>query len=318
MPKITIYNGDANDVLSQLAKNTKEIIDLIITSPPYWNLIDYHEDGQLGFNMAFNTYLAKLQEVLVTCVQLLKKNKMLIINIGDVNDKYAHADNTTTSYMHSISSQITYFLTTKLNLLLFRDITWHKPNYTSPGIKGTNYMGKSYPRNILPYFDTEHILVFIKPDIDKTSYCPCKSLQNNVFDGIEHSTVGQWKSNLWSINKQQDSTIHPAAFPEDIPYRLIRLFSLEGETVLDPFMGRGTTLKMAACLKRNSIGIELNQMYIDNFIKKYISQPVNLHKLEPSCPYQYCNLTIKKNTVSSEHKTYDILPEYINQQKLGL
>lgn len=318
MSKITIYNGYANDILSKLAEKREEIIDLIITSPPYWNLIDYHQNGQLGFDMAFNAYIDELQQTLVSCVQLLKKNKMLIINIGDVNDKYAHTDATTTSYMHSISSHITYFLTTKLNLLFFRDITWHKPNYTSPGIRGANYMGKTYPRNILPYFDTEHILVFIKPDSTKTNYCPCKRLQNNVFDGIENSIVGQWKSNLWSINKQQDLSIHPAPFPEDIPYRLIRLFSLEGETVLDPFMGRGTTLKIAACLKRDSIGIELNPMYIDSFIKKYLCKSVDLHKLEPSCPYQYCKLTIKENTVYSEYRKLNILSEYIEQQNLDL
>lgn len=91
----------------------------------------------------------------------------------------------------------------------------------------------------------------------------------------------KWSSSLLEI-PYESSKDHPAIFPEEIPFRIIKSFSFSGETVLDPFMGRGTTLKIGAALNRNVIGFELSTKYIPYFRENYLKNPIELESFKCS------------------------------------
>lgn len=171
------------------------------------------------------------------------------------------------------------------SLYLFRHITWYKHNATKK-FKGATYNKYSFPRKLPPHFNTEHILIFYKNFSNTISKTKAKIHSKEFLDRIDNDFHHEFRSSIWSIptlnydKKVDDDSKHPAPFPEDIPFRLIKLFTFKDEIVLDPFMGKGTSLKMALLTGRNAIGYELNPSYIDIFLKKYIYSDIT------SCDYK--------------------------------
>ncbi len=230
-----------------------EEIDLIITSPPYWNIKDYGIPGQIGFGQSLHDYLKDLYCVWKECYRVLRKGRRFCLNIGDqfarsiIYGKYKvvpiHAE------FIAQCEQIGFDF--------MGSIIWQKKT-TMNTTGGANVMGSyPFPPNGIIEIDYEFINIFKKPGIGK-------KVKKEIREASKLSKE-EWKnyfSGHWYFGGAKQIG-HEAMFPEELPKRLIKMFSFTGETVLDPFMGSGTTLKMALQLKRNSIGYEINKEFLE-------------------------------------------------------
>ena len=277
-----------------------------MTSPPYWNLVNYDNENQLGYNHSYDEYITILKRCLDSFIRVLKDDRYLAINIGDViNTNYY--SNSKINIIQSIQADIINYLVSK-DLFLFRHITWYKPNSTI-STRGPSYGGYVFPRKLYPQLNTEHILVFYKNFSNTILKTDCKIRYNNILDRIPSELHPTLTSSLWEIptitsqkNSKSNNKVHPAPFPEDIPFRLIKLFTFKGETILDPFMGKGTSLKMALALERNAIGYELNKNYIDIFSNTYIHSEFESNDYYKISYYEYIKNNKSINTLNSKFK----------------
>lgn len=275
MSTLQIYNKNSTLGLTELSDKS---IDLICTSPPYWNLIDYKVENQLGYGQTYDKYLVDLYITFDSFLRVIKNNRMIVINVADIKNTVKFDNNEEIVTICSLQSDIINYFKNK-RIPLFRHIIWYKPNCPSKA-RGSSYKKNMLPRYIFPQYNIEHILVFFVPDMNKEHI----SAKDNIKiknNRINIKTATKWSSSLWEI-PYESSKEHPAIFPEEIPFRLIKLYSFSGETVLDPFMGRGTTLKIGAALNRNVIGYELNTDYISDFTNNYLKAPIELKSFEYS------------------------------------
>ncbi|OGU65924.1 MAG: DNA methylase N-4 [Ignavibacteria bacterium RBG_16_36_9] len=237
-----------------------ESIHLIITSPPYWQLKDYGSDNQLGFNESYESYINNLNLVWNECYRVLNKGCRLCINIGD---QFARAVYYGRYKVIPIRTEIIKFCETK-GFDYMGAIIWQKVT-TSNTTGGATIMGSfPYPRNGILKIDYEFILLFKKPGN------PPKP--NQEFKKKSAMTKDEWNTYFqghWNFSgARQDN--HLAMFPEELPKRLIKMFSFVADTVLDPFLGSGTTSLAAKTLDRNSVGYEINTEFIP-IIKEKLS-----------------------------------------------
>jgi len=238
------------------SRRMKEIINesihLIITSPPYWQLKDYGSDNQIGFNDNYESYINNLNLVWNECFRVLSKGCRLCINIGD---QFARAVYYGRYKVIPIRTEIIKFCET-IGFDYMGAVIWQKVTTTNT-TGGASIMGSfPYPRNGILKIDYEFILIFKKigdaPKVEKTIKEQSKLTQeewNKYF-------TGHWNFN----GAKQDK--HIAVFPEELPRRLIKMFSFVGDTVLDPFLGSGTTTLAAKNLGRNSVGYEINKEFL--------------------------------------------------------
>jgi site-specific DNA-methyltransferase (adenine-specific) len=227
-------------------------VELIITSPPYWQLKDYGTAEQIGFGDSYDHYIYQLNQVWLECFRVLHDGCRLCINVADtfttVNSFGRHK-------VMPIHAEIIHFCE-NVGLDFMGQIIWQKHANRHPS-GGAMIMGSyPYPRNGVAKFDYEYILLFKKPGDAPKPIPECK--EPAKMTGTEWNTyfTGQWSFNGTMQGK------HPAMFPEELPRRLIKMFSFPQETVLDPFAGSGTTAKVAKELGRNSISYEINTEYV--------------------------------------------------------
>lgn len=235
-----------------LSKIEDKSVQLIITSPPYWQLKDYGSENQIGFNDSYEEYINNLNLVWKECYRILSDGCRLCINIGD---QFARSVYYGRYKVIPIRTEIIRFCET-LGMDYMGAIIWQK-NTTMNTSGGGSVMGSfPYPRNGILKIDYEFILIFKKlgnapkpTKEQKEESVLSKEEWNTYFDS--HWTFGGAKQNE-----------HIAMFPEELPRRLIKMFSFVNETVFDPFAGSGTTLLAAKNLGRNSIGYEINKDFI--------------------------------------------------------
>ncbi|MFJ5717290.1 DNA-methyltransferase [Neobacillus sp. NPDC093127] len=263
---LTIYNKDSSR-MSEIKSGT---IDLIITSPPYWNLKDYEHPEQLGLNLSYKQYLYQLKKHFYECMRVLKEDAFICINVGDIRS--GRYKETGRPRLYSLQSDIINFFTEEMDFDLFQHFIWEKLG-VKKGAKSTiiygsvgkgGYKDFGFPPFLYTDLLTEHILVFRKPGNRKRDVID--RLKEQSLNLIPKEILKEWLHPIWKINSLKHIS-HKATFPDEIAIRLIRLFSLENETVLDPFSGTGTTLRNAIELGRNAIGYELNANYINELIK---------------------------------------------------
>ncbi|MBI3337078.1 MAG: thermonuclease family protein [Candidatus Staskawiczbacteria bacterium] len=243
-----IIISDSRD-MKELKDNS---IQLIITSPPYWQLKDYGSDNQIGFNDSYEKYINYLNLVWNECHRVLENGCRLCINIGD---QFARAVYYGRYKVIPIRTEIIKFCET-IGFDYMGSIIWQKTT-TMNTTGGATIMGSfPYPRNGIIKLDYEFILIFKKqsdgPKVDriiKEESKLTKEEWNQYFQG--HWNFG---------GARQDG--HIAVFPEELPRRLIKMFSFVGDTVLDPFLGSGTTSLVSKNLSRNSVGYEINQEFL--------------------------------------------------------
>jgi len=243
-----IINGDSRQMNCLADKS----IHLVITSPPYWQLKDYGTENQIGYHESYESYINNLNLVWKECHRVLHPGCKLCINIGD---QFARSVYYGRYKVIPIRTEIIKFCET-LGFDYMGAVIWQKVT-TCNTTGGATIMGSfPYPRNGILKLDYEFILLFKKQGV---SSAPTKEQK-------EHSiiTKDDWNtyfSGHWYFaGAKQDG--HIAMFPEELPARLIKMFSFSCETVLDPFLGSGTTALAARNLSRSSVGYEINSAFL--------------------------------------------------------
>ncbi|MDR0931519.1 MAG: site-specific DNA-methyltransferase [Victivallales bacterium] len=227
-------------------------VQLIITSPPYWQLKDYGAETQIGFNENYENYINNLNLVWQECYRVLADGCRLCVNIGD---QFARSVYYGRYKVIPIRTEIIRFCET-LGMDYMGAIIWQKST-TMNTTGGGAVMGSfPYPRNGILKIDYEFILIF-----KKSGYAPKPTIEQKSQSELTREEWNQYFASHWNFNgvKQLE---HLAMFPEELPKRLIKMFSFVGETVFDPFLGSGTTSLAAMNLGRNSIGYEINRKFL--------------------------------------------------------
>ncbi len=227
-------------------------IHLIVTSPPYWQLKDYGTEEQIGFNDSYEDYINNLNLVWQECYRVLHPGCRMIINIGD---QFARAVYYGRYKIIPIRTEIIKFCEI-IGFDYMGAIIWQKKT-TMNTTGGATVMGSyPFPRNGIVEIDYEFILIFKKPGKQ-----PVVSREIKEKSVISKEKWKEYFSGHWYFNgARQDN--HIAMFPVELPKRTIEMFTFVGDTVLDPFLGSGTTSLAALQTKRNSIGYEINKQFL--------------------------------------------------------
>lgn len=247
-------NGDSR----QMNLIPDKSVHLIITSPPYWQLKDYGTEDQIGFHDSYETYINNLNLVWKECYRILHDGCRMCINIGD---QFARSVYYGRYKVIPIRTEIIKFCET-LGMDYMGAVIWQKQT-TMNTTGGGAIMGSfPYPRNGILKMDYEFILIF-----KKLGNAPKPTFEQKQLSAMTKAEWNTYFSSHWTFGgARQDG--HIAVFPEELPARLIKMFSFVGETVFDPFMGSGTTALAARNLGRNSIGYEINPEFISYYKEK--------------------------------------------------
>lgn len=258
-------------------------VALTVTSPPYWNSIDY--DLHSGDNnqwyrtrqyregfQEYEEYLDFCKGVFTEVLRVTKPGGFCAVVIGTVLFKSKHYP-------------VPYDLTARLEEIgwdFHQDIIWHK---TTAGVKraGT-VIQKPYPGYYYPNIMTEYILIFRKPgeQIYRDSNNNREASQIPIDEVFKKETA----NNIWHIAPVPPGVInHPCPFPEEIPHRLISLYSYKGDIVLDPFLGSGQTSKVAISMGRRAAGYDTMKDYLE-LAEQRMSEPSKIRHLQLTAEFQ--------------------------------
>ena len=232
----SVIQGDSAEVLSRLPDNC---IDLVFTSPPYNFGLEY---GASADDYAWEDYFAELFAIFDECIRVLKPGGRIAVNVQPLFSDYIPSH-------HIISN---HFLQRKL--IWKGEILWEKNNYNC---KYTAWGSWKSPSSPYLKYTWEFIEVFCKASL---------KMQGQAADAdIDAEEFKSWVNARWSIAPERNMTRfgHPAMFPEELATRVIKLFSFRGATVLDPFLGAGTTAVSAKKHGRRYLGIDISQEYCE-------------------------------------------------------
>ena len=259
-------------------------VHIVVTSPPYWQLKDYGNSDQIGFDDSYEDYINNLNLVWNECYRVLDNGCRLCVNIGD---QFARSVYYGRYKVIPIRTEVIKFCET-IGFDYMGAIIWQKI-ITSNTTGGATVMGSyPYPRNGILKIDYEFILLFKKPGTPKKVSKHIKEKSKLTKEEWNKYFSGHWNFS----GEKQDK--HLAMFPVELPNRLIKMFSYVDDTVLDPFLGSGTTCLSAINLKRNSIGYEIN----DEFM------PIIKEKLAVSKPELFEGSLINFTSASKVVKDY--------------
>ena len=243
-----IINGDSR----QMNLLPDKSVHLVITSPPYWQLKDYGSEEQIGFNESYESYINNLNLVWQECHRVLHSGCRLCINIGD---QFARSVYYGRYKVIPIRTEIIKFCET-VGFDYMGAIIWQKVTTTNT-TGGATIMGSfPYPRNGILKLDYEFILIF-----KKLGSPPKPTPQQKKLSAMTKDEWNDYFSGHWNFAGVKQNG-HLAMFPEELPARLIKMFSFVGDTILDPFLGSGTSSLAARNLSRNSAGYEINTEFI--------------------------------------------------------
>jgi site-specific DNA-methyltransferase (adenine-specific) len=225
-------------------------IQLVVTSPPYFNApFDYKK-----LYKSYEHYLEMLRKVSKEMFRVLAEGRIVALNIDDMlvdGEKFPIIADATKIFLEAG--------------FRYRDkITWKKPDgYLRISRRSGVMLQHPYPMYFYPDNLLESIIIFQKGKFDYKSVS--EELKEKSKIDIKEFQDKDWYMTLWSMtnvlpNSELEKGI--AAYPDELPYRIIKLFSFVGDTVLDPFTGSGTTMKIARRLERNSVGIEMKKELI--------------------------------------------------------
>lgn len=246
-----VYPGDARsmDFLRP------ESVHLVACSPPYWTLKEYRRtEGQLGHIFDYETFVAELDRVWSHCYRALVPGGRLIIVVGDVclSRRRNKGRHTVVPLHASIQEHCR-----RLGFDNLQGIFWHKiANAAYEVENGSGFLGKPYEPNAVIKNDVEYILMQRKPGGYRSP-----SVATRVLSVISEENYQKWFRLAWDDLPGASTRDHPAPYPVELSERLIRMFSFAGDTVLDPFLGTGSTSVAAARCGRNSIGVEIDPHY---------------------------------------------------------
>lgn len=255
-----------------------ESVHLALTSPPYWTLKQYNpSDGQLGSVEDYDRFLAELDRVWSHCFRALVPGGRLICVVGDVclSRRKNNGRHTVVPLHASIQEHCRAIGYDNL-----APIIWHKiANATLEASgNGGGFLGKPYEPNAVIKNDIEFILMERKPGGYRSP-----GFLERAFSVIPDTLHKIWFRQIWTDVPGASTRNHPAPFPVELATRLIRMFSFVGDTVLDPFLGSGTTALAAWQTGRNSIGVEVDDAYLESAARRFRKQTNTLgrrHELE--------------------------------------
>jgi DNA modification methylase len=239
-------------------------VHLVLTSPPYWTLKQYNEsDGQLGSIEDYDSFLAELDRVWSHCFRALVPGGRLVCVVGDVclsrrKNKGRH----TVVPLHAAIQEHCR----RMGYDNLAPVIWHKianANLEASG-NGGGFLGKPYEPNAVIKNDIEFILMERKPGGYRSP-----GFLERAFSVIPDALHKVWFRQIWADIPGASTRSHPAPFPLELATRLIRMFSFVGDTVLDPFLGSGTTALAALQTGRNSIGVEIDEAYLKLAVRRF-------------------------------------------------
>jgi site-specific DNA-methyltransferase (adenine-specific) len=237
----------------RMTELNSESVHLVITSPPYWQLKDYGNGKQIGFDDSYEEYINNLNLVWNECHRVLHKGCRLCVNIGD---QFARSIYYGRYKIIPIRTEIIKFCET-VGFDYMGAIIWQKVT-TVNTTGGATIMGSyPYPRNGIIKLDYEFILIFKKYGTTPKVTKEVKEQSKMTKDEWNQYFYGHWNFPGEKQNK------HLAMFPEELPRRLIKMYSFVGDTIMDPFLGSGTTSLAAKKLNRNSVGYEINEDFLE-------------------------------------------------------
>jgi DNA modification methylase len=247
----TIHVSDSRD-LSMIQDDS---VHLVVTSPPYWNLKKYNDhDNQLGHINDYQQFLDQLDKVWEECYKKLVIGGRLVIVVGDVLLSRKEFGRHKVVPLHA-DIQVRC---EQIGFDNLAPIIWHKISNAKFEVEGNSkFLGKPYEPNGIIKNDIEYILMLRKNGgYRKPSY---DQRRLSIISEVEFN---KWYQQIWDFNGAS-TKVHPAPYPEELSNRIIRMFSFVTDTVLDPFLGSGTTMVSAIKNGRNCIGIEIDESYAE-------------------------------------------------------
>ena len=238
-------------------------VHLVVTSPPYWTLKDYREHpDQMGYIADYEEFLTELDRVWRVCFDALVPGGRLVCVVGDVClSRRKNAGVHTVVPLHASIQEHCR----ALGFSNLSPIIWHKianAVYEASG-NGGGFLGKPYEPNSVIKNDIEFILMERKPGGYRSP-----SVATRILSLIPAERHQVWFQQIWAGLTGASTRNHPAPYPVELAERLVRMFSFVGDTVLDPFMGTGTTTLAAAKWGRNSIGVEVDLHYFKMAVQR--------------------------------------------------
>ena len=245
-------------------------IHLVVTSPPYWTLKEYNDyPDQLGNIADYDAFMDELDKVWSHCFRALVPGGRVVCVIGDVC--LARRRNKGRHMVVPLHADISVRCR-RIGFDYLTPIFWHKIANASYEVEnGSSFLGKPYEPNAIIKNDVEYILMLRKPG----GYRKPTEAQRGL-SKLNKQEHAKWFRSYWSDIPGASTRDHPAPFPVDLAYRLVRMFSFVGDTVLDPFSGTFSTTLAAMKAQRNSIGNELDPEYFrvgEKRVRQQISQP---------------------------------------------
>lgn len=231
-------------------------VHLVLTSPPYWTLKQYRDHpGQMGHIAGYEEFLRELDRVWTQCFEALVPGGRLICVVGDVClSRRKNGGRHTVVPLHAGIQEHCR----QLGFDNLAPILWHKIANAAYEVEtgGGGFLGKPYEPNAVIKNDVEFILMERKPGGYRAPSLATRVL--SLLSEAEHRT---WFQQIWTGVTGASTRNHPAPYPVELAIRLIRMFSFVGDTVLDPFLGTGTTVLAAGRCGRNSVGFEVDPHY---------------------------------------------------------
>jgi len=253
IPSLSKQVLHVNDACTALQELPTKSVQLVVTSPPYWSIKDYDHADQIGCEESYEEYLRRLMEVWSACGRVLEPGCKMAINVGD---QFLRARDHGTYQIKPIHADIISQVSEMRGFIYLGGIIWHKIT-TTKTTGGCSWMGSIYyPRDGYVTYEHEYILLFKKQG---KARCPTGYAKER--SRLTKQQRSEWFRGTWRIPPVRQGK-HPAMFPVALPERLIRMFTFQGETVLDPFVGSGTTFEAAEAHGRNGIGVELNPAFV--------------------------------------------------------
>jgi modification methylase len=230
-------------------------VHLVVTSPPYWTLKRYHDhSAQLGAIAEYSQFLDELDQVWRECFRALAPGGRLCIVVGDVCLSRRKAGRHRVVPLHAD-------ITTRCVALGFDNLApifWYKiANIQTEMDRPGYFLGKPFEPNGIIKNDVEYILLLRKPGEYRHP-----TDEQRERSRIPKDVYARWYRQIWDDVGGASTREHPAPFPLEIADRLVRMFSFVDDTVLDPFLGTGTTTIAALDAGRNSVGVEIDPRYL--------------------------------------------------------
>ena len=252
-----LYREDA-----RVAKMQPGSVHLVVTSPPYWTLKEYRQSpGQLGHIEKYEEFLVELDRVWQHCYNALVPGGRVVCVVGDVClSRRKNAGRHTVVPLHASIQEHCR----RIGYDNLAPIIWYKiANAVYEVENGSSFLGKPYEPNAVIKNDIEYILMERKPGGYRTP-----SVATRILSVISTENYQAWFRQIWGGVTGASTRDHPAPYPLELAERLVRMFSFVGDTVLDPFLGTGTTTVAAAKWGRNSIGYEIDVHYYELALRR--------------------------------------------------